>query len=191
MKTAFAILVCALAGFLSACAHVQTVRIRVIDETDKKPVAGAHVATGYVPAAYSLASCSQSGSITNKDGTVELQANYLTRQPTLYGYRNKQLAPFFCVESADYLYVECWPALDDLERDITITVTPRGTEPRNADDMWVQPGFLARIGDDMISSWRKITSVFQKPEECGQAKPSDTAVTNMAADHDAPASNPL
>ena len=109
MNKLFSIPLCAAIGVLSACAHVQTVRVRVLDERNQKPVEGARVATGYSPARYSLASCEQSISTTDKDGLVILEANYLKSQPTVYGYTKTELAPFYCVESCDYLYVEHWP----------------------------------------------------------------------------------
>lgn len=152
MKTLFIIPLCAAVSFLSACAQMKTVRVRVLDEKNQKPVEGARVATGYSPARYSLASCEQSIATTDKDGLVILETNRLRIQPTLYGYTKTELAPFYCVESNDYLYIEHWPSFDEVSTNLTIKVTPRGNEPRNEDDLWIQPGFFSRIRSDLSYS---------------------------------------
>jgi len=158
MKAATHAILLAIAMLLSGCSNMRTIKVTLIDSTTKSPVSQATVATGYSPAPYSLASCRQSVAVSGPSGTVEIQANYLDTQPTLYGYTRQQLAPFICVESQDFLYTEYWPALNYERKEIIIELTPRGDEPRHPDDLWIQPTFLRRLGSDIKDSWHRLTS---------------------------------
>ena len=141
---------------LCGCSSMRPIKVSIIDHTTKLPVRNATVATAYSPAPYSLASCWQDIAVTGTNGRVQLQANYLKTQPTLYGYTKSPLAPFICVESQDYGYIEYFPPLGDEEKIILIELKPRGKEPRNADDLWIQPNLLRRIGSNIRDSWHRL-----------------------------------
>ena len=141
---------------LCGCSSMRPINVSIIDHSTKLPVRNATVATAYSPAPYSLASCWQDIAVTGPNGRVQLQANYLKTQPTFYGYTKRPLAPSICVESQDYGYVEFFPTLEDDGSNIIIELWPRGKVPRDADDLWIQPNLLRRLGWDIRDSWNQL-----------------------------------
>jgi hypothetical protein len=163
-----------LVAFLVGCASYRTVSVQLIDDKTKAPIAGVTVATVYTPKPFSLASRKQAVSKSGKEGVVFLHANYLKREPTLFGRSEFSFAPSFCVDSPGYRNSEIWPSPNDTEGillrkpsespskpDITIELAPETGSTGRPPDLCKQPSALRQLGYDFSAAWKWMTSPFR------------------------------
>ena len=159
---------------LVGCANYRTVSVQVLDDKTKVPITDVTVATVYTPKPFSFASRKQVMNKSGKDGVVFLRANYLKREPTLFGRSEFSFAPSYCVDSPGYINSEIWPSPNDTERillrktgespskpDFTIEIEPETDSTGQPSDLCTQPSALRQLGYDFSAAWKWMTSPFR------------------------------
>jgi len=161
-------------ALFAGCANYRTVSVLVLNDKTKAPIVGVSVATVYTPKPFSLASRKQVMGKSRDDGIVFLRANYLKREPTLFGRSESSFAPSYCVDSPRYMNSEIWPSPNDTERillrkpcespskpDITIELAPETDSTGRPPDLCKQPSPLRQLGYDFSAAWKWMTSPFR------------------------------
>jgi hypothetical protein len=162
--------------FLAGCAEFHTVSILVQNET-KVPLSGVVVTTVYTPEPFSLAFRKQERATTGHDGIAFLRANYLKREPTLWGRSDSSFVPEYCVDTPGYLSTDFYPSPNDVEHilargyggrpstpDVIINLTAEPVGTVHPPCECAQPSFIKQLGYDFGDAWRWLTSPFRRAQ---------------------------
>ena len=172
MRTLLSLAVFLLAG----CAENHTVSVLVRNDA-KAPLSGVVVTTVYTPKPFSLAFRKQDRATTGRDGIAFLRANYLKREPTLWGRSDSSFVPEYCVDTPGYLSTDFWSSPNDVEQilargyggrpstpEVIIDLTAEPVVTVHPPCLCIQPSVIKQLGYDFGDAWRWLASPFRRAQ---------------------------